>query len=373
MRRGRSTHSGSRWRVRSSSGTIRSLRPLRPLLAPPQALPTRVREPAAVHGKGMSVDEAAPFRIGEESDGPGNVLRRSETGHRDAALDIRVGVAATGLVLLVHLRLHPAGAYSVDADAASSPLRGEGAGQPDQTVLASVVSRPVGNAEQPRHGANVHDAPRAPLEHHLAELPAHEERPGQVHRECPVPFRECRFLRGHDGADAGVVYQHVYSVELVHHSPHHPAYRRLVRDVARYGERLRSGGAQLFQSHLRCVQVIGGDPVTFLGQHEGDAASDASGGSGNNGDLFPFLHSSLLLFGSPEVCDSATLSLAALYQGTQVRHEISYPFTGVFGSWPARTATIFSAARAAILLRVSMEALPMCGASTTFSSSRSFG
>ena len=95
---------------------------------------------------------------------------------------------------------------------------------------------------------------------------------------------------------------------------------------------------------------------------------------GNNSDLFPFLHSSLLLFGSPRVCGSiATLSLAALYQGTQVRHETSYPFTGVFGSSPERTATIFCAARAAILSRVSMEALPMCGASTTFSSSRSFG
>src|SRR5215213_8987663 len=93
-----------------------------PMIEMVQALPTRVREPAAVHRKGMSVDEAAPFRIGEEGDGPGNVLRSSETGHRDAALDVRVGVAATGLVLLVHLRLHPAGAYSVDADAASSPL-----------------------------------------------------------------------------------------------------------------------------------------------------------------------------------------------------------------------------------------------------------
>src|SRR5215217_4854201 len=181
-------------------------RELRPLLAPPQALPTSVCEPAAVHGQGMSVDEAAPFRIGKEGDGPGNVLRSSETGHWDAPLDVRVGVAATGLVLLVHLRLHPAGAYCVDANAASSPLGGEGAGQPDQTMFARVVSRPVGNAEQPRYGGDVHDAPGAPLEHHLAELPAHEERPGQVHSERPFPFCEGHLLRWHDGADAGVVH-----------------------------------------------------------------------------------------------------------------------------------------------------------------------
>jgi hypothetical protein len=71
----------------------------------------------------------------------------------------------------------------------------------------------------------------------------------------------------------------------------------------------------------------------------------------------------------PEVCD-ASPSPPALYR---VRHEASYPLTGVFGSSPERTATMFSAARTAILSRVSMEALPMCGARTAFSSSSSFG
>jgi hypothetical protein len=212
-------------------------------LAPPQALPTRVREPAAVHGEGVSVDEAAPFRICQEGDGPSYILGCSKAPHRNASLDVRVGVAATGLVLLVHLRLHPAGAYSVDADAASSPLGGEGAGQPDQTVLARVVSRPVGNAEQPRYGGDVHDAPGAPLEHHLAELPAHEERPGQVHGECPVPFRECRLLRGHDGADAGVVHQHVDAPEFPHHSSGHLTHHGLIRNVAGDGEGFSTGRA----------------------------------------------------------------------------------------------------------------------------------
>ena len=47
--------------------------------------------------------------------------------------------------------------------------------------------------------------------------------------------------------------------------------------------------------------------------------------------------------------------------------------TGVLAGSPESTARRFSAASFAILSRVSMEALPMCGARTTFSSSRSLG
>ena len=50
-----------------------------------------------------------------------------------------------------------------------------------------------------------------------------------------------------------------------------------------------------------------------------------------------------------------------------------YKSTGFFGCSPRSTARRSSPAVAAILLRVSMEALPICGARTTFSSSRSFG
>jgi hypothetical protein len=47
--------------------------------------------------------------------------------------------------------------------------------------------------------------------------------------------------------------------------------------------------------------------------------------------------------------------------------------TGVLAGSPESTARRFSAASIAILSLVSMEALPMCGAKTTFSSSRSLG
>ena len=52
---------------------------------------------------------------------------------------------------------------------------------------------------------------------------------------------------------------------------------------------------------------------------------------------------------------------------------LSYWLTGFFGCSPHSTARRSSPAVAAILSRVSKEALPMCGARTTFSSSRSLG
>jgi hypothetical protein len=106
----------------------------------------------------VAVDEAAPLRVGQECDGPCDVLGLREAGHRDAALDVRIGVAACSLVFFVHLRLDPAGADGVYADAASSPLGCEGAGQADETVFARVVRDPVGDSEQPGHGADVDDA-----------------------------------------------------------------------------------------------------------------------------------------------------------------------------------------------------------------------
>jgi hypothetical protein len=78
-------------------------RPLRSALATPQALPGTIGEPATVYGEGVAVDEAAPFRIGQKGDGPGYVLGRGEAGHRGAALNVGVGVAAAGLILVIYL------------------------------------------------------------------------------------------------------------------------------------------------------------------------------------------------------------------------------------------------------------------------------
>jgi hypothetical protein len=51
----------------------------------------------------VPVDVAALFGVGEERDGLGDVFGPGEAGHRGAALDIGVGVADAGLILVVYL------------------------------------------------------------------------------------------------------------------------------------------------------------------------------------------------------------------------------------------------------------------------------
>ncbi len=51
----------------------------------------------------MPVDVAALVGVGEEGDGPRDVLGTGEAGHRGADLDVGLGVAAAGLVLVVNL------------------------------------------------------------------------------------------------------------------------------------------------------------------------------------------------------------------------------------------------------------------------------
>src|SRR5215211_1293716 len=159
------------WRGRRSSWRSTPLTgdPLAALLAPPEALPAPVAEPAAVHREGVAVDVAALLGVGQERNRQRHVLRLGEAAHGGATLYVLVGVAASGLVLDVHLGLDPAGTDGVHPHTASAPLGGQGPGESDQAVLASVVRRPVRDAEEPRHRADVHDAPGALLQHLPAE------------------------------------------------------------------------------------------------------------------------------------------------------------------------------------------------------------
>jgi hypothetical protein len=135
----------------------------------------------------VAVDERALLGIGEKRDGSRHVVRGGEAAHWDAALDVLIGVAASGLVFYIHIGLDPAGADGVHPHVASAPLRREGARQPNKPVLARVVRRPVRNAEEPSHRTYVHDAPRAQAEHLPAKLPAREERAGEIYLEHAPP------------------------------------------------------------------------------------------------------------------------------------------------------------------------------------------
>src|SRR3712207_7074246 len=129
---------------------------------------------------------------------------------RGAAFYVRIYVAARVLIFLIHLGLDPAGTDGVDAHATPAPLGGQGPRQADKAVLARVVRCSVRDAEQPRHRADIHDAPCAQPQHLSTELPARQERPGKVHLQDPPPIGERSVFGGDYEAHPSVVDEHVY-------------------------------------------------------------------------------------------------------------------------------------------------------------------
>ncbi len=159
----------------------------------------------------MAVDEAAFCIIGKEGDGAGDVIWRCEAGHGDAVGDVGVGVGAGGLVDGVHFRFDPSGADGVDADAATSPLGGEGAGEADEAVLGGVVGCAVGDAEEAGDGGYVDDGAAAGLEHGLAEGFREQEWLDEIDFEDTAVVGCGNLFGGADVADAGVVDEGVYA------------------------------------------------------------------------------------------------------------------------------------------------------------------
>ena len=104
-------------------------------MAQTQRLPGSIRGPAAVHGKGVSVDEAALLRVREKGDGIRDVVRLGEASHGHAARNIGVGVASTRLVGCIHFGFHPTGTDGVDAKAAPAPFSSKSARQADEAVF----------------------------------------------------------------------------------------------------------------------------------------------------------------------------------------------------------------------------------------------
>jgi hypothetical protein len=87
------------------------------------AASSSIRGPAAVHRQGLSIDKAAPLPICQKKNRLGNIVRCRKPSHRIYALNIGIGVRATGLVRHIHLRLHPSRADRIRTHAATAPFR----------------------------------------------------------------------------------------------------------------------------------------------------------------------------------------------------------------------------------------------------------
>src|SRR6185437_15981399 len=141
-----------------------------------QALPARIRQPAAIDRQSRAVDESAALGVGKERDGLRDILRSCEARLGHAVDDVTVGIGTATLVGGIHLGLDPGRTDGVDAHAAPAPLGRKGPGQPDQSVLGGVVRASVGDAGEAGHRGHVHDRPGPPPEHLRAQIFAQQKR-----------------------------------------------------------------------------------------------------------------------------------------------------------------------------------------------------
>src|SRR5581483_3989640 len=230
----------------------------------------------------VAIDKAALFLVGQKGDGPGNVVWRRESAHGYAACDIGVGVAASGLVCLIHLRLHPAGADRIYADPAASPLGGQRAGEADQTVLGSVIGRAVRNAEEPCDGGDIDDRSTARFEHFCAEGLCQKKWRNQVDFDHIAERCGCgRFCRL-DQADAGIVHQHICSSEAAEHLLGKITHRWLVGHVTCATDDVSAILPDCPSGPSRIMDVDDGDPITLRPECLCRAASDPLRRSGHN-------------------------------------------------------------------------------------------
>src|SRR2546430_2697862 len=104
-------------------------------MAVPQGFPTSVGGPTAVYRERMPINKRALLAVGEKRDGTRNVVRHCETPHRYAPGNVRIAVGAARLVGRIHLGFDPARANCIYADTSTTPLRGQGPRQSDQSML----------------------------------------------------------------------------------------------------------------------------------------------------------------------------------------------------------------------------------------------
>ena len=136
----------------------------------PASSPIRHRPSSPRRREGYAVDECAALRIEQQSDCLRDILRARETRHGHAIHDVRIRVGAAALIRHVHLGLDPAGAHRIDSHAAPAPLRRQGPGQADQTVLRGVVGAAMSDPRKSRDRSDVDDAAASARQHLRAQV-----------------------------------------------------------------------------------------------------------------------------------------------------------------------------------------------------------
>jgi hypothetical protein len=188
------------------------------------------------------------------------------------------GIPETNARVVPQRRAHHAGADRVDRHVAVRDLLGQGLGQADHAELGRAVVRQVRQALLARHGRDVDDPARPPLQHRRQHPLAHHQDPAQVDRHKPVPVRVRNFNERGDARHPGIVHQHIHRAELLLDARHRLVHRTPVGDV-------KADAEPACRRRAIRVQVADSHPGPGRGQDPRDPGPDPRGTPGDQRHL----------------------------------------------------------------------------------------
>ena len=186
-------------------------------------------------------------RPGQECDGVGDLVGRSEPAHRDVALDSMNEIFREPELAVRPLRADGARSYSIDPNPVRRPLDGERSSQREDAGLGGGgVGRP--RSRHPRVGGHdVDNGRRRRLAQERERGLRTVERTVQDDSHHSPPAVRGNSLRGSDEVTGRVVHEHVEPAELSSSGRHQRLDLLEVPDIGRNGNDASAGLSQ----HLR--------------------------------------------------------------------------------------------------------------------------
>src|SRR3954468_2166615 len=283
-------------------------------------------------------------RVGEELDGPGDVLRFAQPAGRRAPHDLRELILVQAVA---HLGAEVTGGHPVDGDPARTELAGHRPGEAVERRLGRAVHGQPAVTRKPDDGRDVDDAPAAAGEHPAAHLPGHVNRALEVEVDDRVDV-----VVGDDPEDAvaghaGVVHQDVHPPPLLDHGGHE---RLRVRRSGEVGRREQEpvGRLRILGPRVRLVggrARAGGDEVAAVEERLHQPGAEAAAAAGHHDDPRLRGHGTLLTILFPaRLTESTNLMLrgraAAGRSAQAARMSASITAWSAAGAATTSTATI---------------------------------
>lgn len=217
--------------------------------------------------------------IGRKQDGLQNDLGNGFRGHHFAARSLRpervpdIGIGGSGK-------------QSDDANTAGAKFFAESVGEPEGSVLGSVVGGGAREDAVGRDGEIVHDS--ATALHDRESRLGDKEHSVEIGFENIFPERKGELLDRKIGVrDAGVVDENVETWELAASSAEECVDGVRIADVAGMSQHANFLTGEFPAETLECGLIAGGQNhvAAFRGEGASDGEADAAGGAGDKGNL----------------------------------------------------------------------------------------